>query len=171
MPSLDSFSAIRAGRSYLVSVRNIRQDQEYVYFQFDTGAAMSLIGLNTICDRDAVRQQRLKDILLEEIDGNAIHPLSEAPRTVTEESVTLYPCRLDGVSIMNTREITFFFCIYLGNVNMPLLGYDYLDDCTYHHLAGGNIEVTGIKNGVGERYYSGPLIDFKLVLERYYRTL
>ncbi len=167
MPSLGSFSAIKLKSAYYLQIQNIRRDNRTLYFQFDTGAAITLIGLNSICDDDMAAQERLKEILLDEIYSNDIRPLSETPKTVTKESVEVYPCRMDGISIMRTAPITFYFYIYLGEINMPLLGVDHTDGFSYHHSANGNIEVLSIPKDSGRERYPQNVIEFDAVMERY----
>ena len=169
MQSLASFSTIKARKSYYVRVKNFRRDTEELFFQFDTGAALSLIGLNTICDKSIEDQNILRNIILKEINENGIEAHQDSPKTVTEEEVIVYPCRLDGVSIMGTTAVCLYFYIFLGNVNMPLLGYDYVDDCCYRHSIGGNIEVMAIADNVGRKHYPQKIINFNKVLDEYYR--
>ena len=168
MQSLASFSTIKARKSYFVRVRNFRRDVEELFFQFDTGASLSLIGLNTICDKSEEKQEKLLKILQEEIDKNGIAAYHDNPKTVTEEEVIVYPCKMEGVSIMGTSTMCLYFYIYLGNVNMPLLGYDYVDGCSYQHSIGGNIEVLAVEDNVGKKYYPEKVIDFNRVLDGYY---
>ena len=171
MQSLGSFSTIKARKSYFVRVKDFRRDTEEIYFQFDTGASLSLIGLNTICDDSDTNKEILRKIILREIVKNGVDSHQDSPKTVTEEEVTVYPCMLEGVSIMGTAPITMYFYIYLGNVNMPLLGYDYVDDCSYRHSIGGNIEITAVAENVGKKYYPERILDFNAILEEYYLSI
>lgn len=61
MQSLASFSASRVGRAYFIETNGFRRDGTNLVFQFDTGASMSIIGLNSICD-GSDEKECLKDI-------------------------------------------------------------------------------------------------------------
>ena len=166
-----SFSTIKVNKSYYVHVDGVRRDLENLYFQVDTGASISLIGLNTICDEDSTRKNVLKTVIRKEVGTYGIIPFKERPRTVTGEQVEVFPCKLNGVSVMGTNPFTFFFCVYWGNISVPLLGYDYLDDCTYHHVAGGVVEILGVTEHPGRRFYSDNILDFNKVLDKYYSEI
>ena len=83
MQSLASFSAKRIRKTYLVEVLNLRRDNEKVVFQFDTGASMSLIGLNTICDDDESHKELLKSIIVQKIEEKVVGEQREKAKTVT----------------------------------------------------------------------------------------
>ena len=148
MQSLASFSAKRTKRSYILAVDSFRRDNRRLVFQFDTGASMSLVGLNTVCDDDEGKAI-LARIILEEVAANGIEEEKEFAKTATNEEVGVYPCRLSGVSIMNTKPRDLYFHVYLGDVNLPLLGFDFTDYCDYHHRINGDIEVTAISDYAG----------------------
>ena len=84
--------------------------------------------------------------------------------TATEERIEMYPCKCDGVSISETKPITLYFCIYLGDIGMPLLGFDYIDDCSYHHSIGGELYISAVADDVGKRFYPDNVIDFNRIL-------
>ncbi len=81
----------------------------------------------------------------------------------------MFPCKCDGVSISGSREITLYFYFYLGNIGMPLLGFDYIDDCSYNHTISGNILVTAVAENVGKRFYPEKVLDFNHILNRFIR--
>ena len=169
MRSLGSFSTIRNNATFYVRVKHFRWDAEDVFFQFDTGAAVSLIGLNTICDDDEKKKDILRKLILREVSHKGIDPHRGNPKTVTRQELVVYPCKMDGVSIMGTHPITLFFHVYLGDVNTALLGYDYIDACAFRHAIGGDIDISAVADHVGRTYYPGRVLDFSSVLKEYYR--
>ena len=86
---------------------------------------------------------------------------------MTQEKVEMYPCRYQGVSVSGTNPGTFYFYIYPGNINMPLLGFDYLDDCSFHHGIGGSLIVNAIAENAGKRFYPEKLLDFNIIMEKF----
>ncbi len=79
----------------------------------------------------------------------------------------MYPCKMDRVVISDTREITLFFYIYLGEAGMPLLGFDYLDDCSFQHRIEGDLIFVAFADSPGKRFYPEKVIDFNKVIDRY----
>ena len=69
---------------------------------------------------------------------------------------------------MGTKPITFYFHIYLGNISIPLIGFDYIDDCTYYHKAVGILEVISVADNAGKRFYPEAVLDFNKILDEYY---
>ena len=55
-----------------------------------------------------------------------------------------------------------------GDINNPLLGFDYSDDCYYLHHMGGNIEILGVASDAGKRFYPERVLDFDRVLDDFY---
>ena len=49
MESVDSFSTIKSGKAYIVEVENLSPDDRIVAFHVDSGASVTLIGLNSFC--------------------------------------------------------------------------------------------------------------------------
>lgn len=162
--SVESFSTSKVGRAYVVRVMNLHPNEEDVTFQFDSGASMSLIGLNTVCD-DENEQAILGEIVREEIKRKAVRSHPGKPETVTREHIEVFPCRMDGVSISGTNPITFYFHIFLGKIGMPLLGFDYIDGCSCQHSIGGEFIISAVENDVGKKYYPKDIIDFNDVLK------
>ncbi len=167
MHLLQSFSSIKFHNHSFVNVGNLRSDDSDTLFLLDTGATVSLIGLNTICDEDEIKQKVLVEILYDHIEKNKINPARNQFKTATQEEVSVFPCVKRNVTIMGTRPISFYFHIYMGNVHLPLLGNDYLDDCKYLHDIGKSIEVLAVSDNVGKRYYPSSVIDFSIVLSDY----
>ncbi len=79
----------------------------------------------------------------------------------------MYPCRFRGASISGTKPIDLYFFLHLGNVSVPLLGFDYIDDCSYHHSIGGDFVVNAVADEVGKRFYPDSVIDFNRVLDQF----
>ena len=79
----------------------------------------------------------------------------------------MYPCRFEGASISETQPIILYFCVYLGDIGMPLLGFDYIDDCSYLHRIGGYLIFNAVANNPGKRFYPEKVIDFNKVLNKY----
>ena len=50
---------------------------------------------------------------------------------------------------------------------MPLLGFDYIDDTSYHHTIAGDLIVTGVAEDIGKRFYPEKVLDFNSILEDY----
>ena len=171
MHSLLSFSSIKSYNHCLVKADNLRLDDESTLFLLDTGATVSLIGLNTICDDDVSNQHLLKNIIHNCIENNEVIPSRKDFKTATQENVTVYPCIKRNVTIMETEPIDFYFHIYMGNIYLPLLGNDYLDDCKYHHNIEKSIEVLAVADNVGKRFYPPNVIDFDRVLNEYYHSV
>ena len=168
---VSSFTLIKYGKSYLVRVSNLRPDVKSIYFQFDSGSSVTLIGLNTICDNDEERKNILKDIILEKVAQKGVSEHTITAQTVTRERITLYPCKCEGISIFNTIPKTLYFYVFLGDVNKPLLGFDYIDDCTCHHTVGGDFVILTVADDAGKRFYPEKILDFGEILEEYEKRI
>lgn len=166
MQSLGLFSAKKIGRSYIVEISGIRRDVD-VFFALDTGSFTTLIGLNTICGNDDKRAEILKDIIERRADELGIKSESNFGKTITSESLPILPCRLSKVSVNGTKERKLYFHIYLGKISRPLLGTDFLDDCTFHHNLGSSIDIIGIAEDAGKSAYPIEVIDFDAVMDEY----
>ena len=168
MESVASFKAPKAGKAYVVNVTNLHPDGKSMLFHVDSGASVTFLGLNSFCDReDAENYRILKSVDEAEIANGRFEGLKSAASTATDEKVEMYPCKCSGVSISETTPVTLYFCIYLGDIGMPLLGLDYIDDCSYHHSIGGELMISAVANDVGKRFYPEKVIDFNKVLEIY----
>lgn len=171
MESAASFSLLKSKKAYFVNIQNLRNDGDDILFLCDSGASMSLIGLNTICGENEDDCKILKSILEKEIQKNGIKKHDGNPKTVTRETLAVYPCKIDGVSVSGAAPSTLYFHIFLGHINLPLLGFDYIDDCSFRHGIGGNIDVTAIATNAGRRFYPDIVIDFNRVLDTYRNSL
>lgn len=171
MQSLGSFSAKHVGKAYMVEVEHFRRDDESLFFQFDTGAHTSLIGLNSICDDNGKNRDILNNLVCREITQIGILFQKPNSRTVTKEEVELYPCCISGISIMGTGSRKLYFHIYLGDINLPLLGFDFIDDCSIRHSRNGDMEIIAVPDDAGRRFYPGKVIDFDKILDEYYAVV
>ena len=168
MDYFDSFSAFKQGNAYVVYVYGLHPDRITMPFQVDAGSAYTLLGLNSFYHpKKSMEYDLLKKIIAEEIEGGGYESVKHSGITVTQEKVELYPCRYQGVSVSSTNPGTFYIYIYLGDVDTPLLGFDYLDDCSFHHGIGGNLIVNAIAENVGKRFYPEKLLDFNIILEKF----
>lgn len=169
MQSLASFSASRVGRAYFIETNGFRRDGTNLVFQFDTGASMSIIGLNSICD-GSDEKECLKDILENHISAFDKTSFDNATaKTVTLEEVVAYPCVISDISMMGVRIKKLFFHVVLGDINLPLLGFDFSDDCAYHHSINGDIDILAMTDMPGSKWYKREVIDFDRVLDEYYK--
>ena len=50
---------------------------------------------------------------------------------------------------------------------MPLLGFDYIDDTSYHHSINGDLVINAVADDAGKRFYPDRVIDFNKVLKAY----
>ena len=166
MESIASFSLKKGAHAYFEYVRNFRRDNDEMLFHFDPGAGFSMIGLNTIAENDD-EKTILKSILQKTILEDQVVPYKNPMKTVTKEELTVYPCKKSGVYIGGVRLEYFYFHIVLSDINNPLLGFDYSDDCYYVHNIGGNIEIIGVASNAGERFYPEKVLDFDTILYRF----
>ena len=165
MESVDSFSTIKSGKAYIVEVENLSPDDRIVAFHVDSGASVTLIGLNSFCKSGNEQEfTLLKEIVEEEIKNGSFEAYKTSGSTVTEEEIEMYPCKLSGVSIGGTKSATLYFHIFLGRIGMPLLGFDYIDDTSYHHSIAGDLVFTAAQTDPGKRFYPEKVIDFNKVL-------
>ena len=54
---------------------------------------------------------------------------------------------------------------------MPLLGFDYLDDTSYHHSIGENLVINGVADEAGKRFYPDKVIDFDKILQSFQKSM
>ena len=167
MQSACSFNALKGRDAYFAKIVGVGLDKRDLFFQIDSGAGRTLIGLNSICGDDQIAYEKIAGLLQSEIDTSGVKSHRKIMKTVTRENVEVYPCKLGNVSVMGTTAITLYFYIYLGTVNMPLLGFDYIDDCSFRHSIGKEIEIMAIADKPGRRFYPEDIIDFDKILEQY----
>ena len=153
---------------YYVYLQNFISRKDAVMFQFDTGALVSLVGLNSICGENSEDCLRLKGIVERHIREKAIEKLRGSLRTVTEETVEAYPCCCHGVSVAGAKPVDFYFHICLNRISFPLLGMDYIDDCSFYHAIAGTVEINAIADNPGKRFYDGNVLDFDEILSEFF---
>ena len=89
-----------------------------------------------------------------------------------EGMVRCFPFLVDsGASIsligLNTIADNLSDKIFLGDITLPLLGFDYLDDCSYHHTIGGDLLVSAVAKDIGKRFYPDNVLNFNSILDQY----
>ncbi len=168
MESVHSFNAATLGKAYGVYIHDLHPDGDAMLFHIDSGASFTFLGLNCFCDEeDTSDYALLKSVIEDEITKGGYESVKHSASTATKEQVEMYPCKYDGVSVAGTLPITLYFCIYLGDIDMPLLGFDYIDDCSYHHTIGGELMINAVAQNVGKRFYPDDVIDFNRILDVY----
>lgn len=161
------FSAIKSGKAYVVEVDNLAPDDGIMTFHIDSGASVSLVGLNSFYNPDdKIRYEKFKIALESEIFTGRYDAYRKSGSTVTEEEIDMYPCKCSNVSISGSKPVTLYFHIYLGNIGMPLLGFDYIDDTSYHHTIGGDMIFGAVADNPGERFYTDKVIDIRKILSQ-----
>ena len=167
---LASVSLRKLKKSYIVFAKGFIERKKKTAFIFDTGASITLIGINTLIGNDKESFYRMKYIIEQEIMEKGVLEHGELLKTATEEQIQVYPCKCEGVSIEGMREITFYFHIYPGRVGMPLLGFDYIDDCTFSHGMGGTVNITSVSEKAGKRFYAENVLDLRKIMQKFQHT-
>ena len=92
MESVASFSTIKAGKAYVVKVSNLRMDGTAIAFHVDSGASVSLLGVNSFCDEEDTESYTcLKKIIEEEIQKGCFESLKSSGLTATDQEIDMYP--------------------------------------------------------------------------------
>lgn len=168
MDLVASFSSQRVNTFNFFFVRGIFGDNNLL-FLFDTGAACSVVGINSFFreGRETIEKRKtLEELLKDEIKNKDVLPRNL--KAANNQSVTTYPCICRSVSIENTSERDFYFDISFEDISIPLLGSSFIDDCAYNHAINGNINITGIKEKAGSGYYDEcTLIEFDEIARKY----
>ena len=98
----------------VVKVKGLHPKGKSMIFHVDSGASVTVVGLNSLCDKDDTKNyEQLKAIIEREISKENLEPYAINGSTVTEEQIKIYPCRYEGVSISETVPITLYFYIHL----------------------------------------------------------
>lgn len=168
MEYVDSFNAIKAGKAYIIEIDNMTLDNRVITFHVDSGASVTLLGINSFCKPgDESQYALLYSIVEKEIQSGQYESNKNLGKTITYEELEMYPCKISGVSILGTKPFTLYFHIYPGKIGMPLLGFDYIDDTSYHHTIAGDLVFNAIAEQPGSRFYSGNVIDFNKILDTF----
>lgn len=168
MEYVSSFNATKAGKAYIAKVRNLHPDGDIMLFHVDSGSGVTLLGLDTLCSPSNISEYAsLKKIIEDEIQAGDFDKIKSSASTVTKEEIEMFPCKFEGVSVSGTKPITLYFYIYLGDIGMPLLGFDYIDDCSYQHSIKGNLIFTAVADEPGKRFYPEKVMDFNKILNKY----
>ena len=89
-------------------------------------------------------------------------------KVANNQVIESYPCICHHVSIQGLEEMDFYFDITFSEMNSPLLGGSFIDDCAYTHSINSNINITAIKDHAGKEYYTGyNLLEFDKVVAEY----
>ena len=59
MEYVGSFNAVKAGKAYIVEAENFAPNNRIMTFHVDSGASVTLLGLNSFCRRDKVQEYEL----------------------------------------------------------------------------------------------------------------
>lgn len=167
MDLIASFNAHKVRTSHFLTVDGILKDG-VLHFLFDTGAVVSLIGLNSFfTDDEYALKQSFEKIICDEIASQGISARSESYKTATNQIVTTYPCVSHGVSIEGSTPRDFYFDFSFSDVSLPLLGSAFTDDCAYSHTIGGNLTISGMKDIPAFEYYKDySVLEFDEVIKK-----
>ena len=168
MDLIASFSAHKIKTSHFLTVDGILKDK-VLYFLFDTGAAYSLIGSNSLfSDNEAENKETFEKFLKDEISAQKISPRKKILKTANNQSITTYPCVSHDVSIEGVNGFDFYFDYSFDNISLPLLGTSFSDDCAYSHSINSTLTITSIKDNAGSSYYKDyGVLEFDMATEKF----
>lgn len=168
MDYVASISAFKVETSHFLAVEGILKD-EMLSFLFDTGAAVSLISPNSLFGAGEEESRiRFEQIVKSELAAQRVDAWEKTYKTANNQDVNTYPCVSHGVSIGGSKQMDFYFDFTFDDVNLPLLGTAFSDDCSYSHTINGSLVITGMKDNPGFSFYSGRnVLDFDVVMEKY----
>ncbi|MCR5788903.1 MAG: hypothetical protein K6G83_03360 [Lachnospiraceae bacterium] len=167
MDLIASFNSQKVGRFHFFLLHGLKKNDDLL-FLFDTGAACPVIGVNNFFDKDEDNQiqKAFRHFLLSEVSSQGI--ISRPMKTANSQEVMTYPCLCHNVTIENSSKVEFYFDISFAEISIPLLGSSFIDDCSYSHIIDGNLNITGMKNNAGAKYYEGTkVLDFDTVVEKF----
>lgn len=165
MDSIASFKIPAFESKFIVDVQNLLGDETMVPFCFDTGANVSLIGLNTVCGNNQSDWGILKTIVEKHVARKKIVPFMA--KTVAMEEMMLFPCKSEKVSVAGTQETTFYFHIFLGRIGVALLGFDYINGCSFTHEIGKSIFVNAVNNKMNAALYPKNVLNFHDIMKEF----
>ena len=172
MHSIASFSSERIRIANFFVIKGLL-GRVNPFFLFDTGAACSLVGVNSFFSKDdggnySPDKEIFERILKEEIALQGIPARDDNLKTANNQPITAYPCICHDVKIQDVSLNAFYFDISFEDVNLPLLGFSFSDDCAYSHSINGHIVINGMKTSPAEDFYKrNKLLDFDKVRSRY----
>lgn len=164
MDLIASFSSQTVRSFHFFKLKGLIHNQ-IMNFLFDTGAAFSVIGVNHLLKpgqhTDEVKKQLLREAFIKESKRQGIKERGENLRAANNAMIVTYPCICHGVSIEGAAEMDFCFDFALSDINLPLLGGSFMNDCTYSHSIDGSVIVSGMKDNPGMGLYRNiPVVDF-----------
>ena len=172
MDLIASFSSKKINISNFFVIKGLLGDISPL-FLFDTGAACSVVGVNSFFSKDenglySSNKETFEKILNDEISIQNIRPRDDDLKTANGQRIKAYPCICHDVMIQGITLNSFYFDISFEEVNIPLLGCSFSDDCAYSHSINGHIDISGMKSNPGEDFYKkNSLINFDIVRSRY----
>ena len=168
MDFIASFSSQKVNNFHFFLIHGLIGKDDLA-FLFDTGAACSVVGVNNLFRKGADpsgRMNAFEKLLRYKLISHAIPP--RPMKTANRQEVTTYPCVSHQVSIADTEKRDFYFDISFDEINIPLLGSSFIDDCAYHHAISGNLCITSIKEQAGSSFYNGRnTLDFDMVVTEF----
>lgn len=169
MHSIASFESITVRTAHYFTLKNMFRDTD-LRLLFDSGASYSVIGINNVYGAiDEGTEELFLEILKDEIIKQNISMRENALKTATGDVVETYPCVLHQAVIGASAPLDFYFELAHVNVEEPVLGRSFSDDCAYSHSIRGKIRITGIlDNPSFELYKSYNVLDWNKVMARYY---
>ena len=164
MDLIASFSSQKLKRFNFFTIRGMFEERD-VFFLFDTGASLPVVGVNSFFRKDGddypPEKYQFEDFLRKRIASFGILPRDVPLKTATKQDVESYPCVCHNVTMDSVTIKEFYFDIAFDEVNIPLLGTSFSDDCGYSHAISGNIIISGMKTNPGDGDYLGlTVLDF-----------
>ena len=172
MDLIASFNSNKISYFHFFTLSGLSKSRNIV-FLFDTGAVCPVIGTNNFFTKekspDNIKKKELfEKTIQEELKIQNILPRSNSLKAANNQEVKTYPCICRDVSISSTGKMDFFFDLSFDEISIPLLGSSFIDDCSYSHSIGGNLNITGIREKAGSGFYDGMnILNFNTILDRF----
>lgn len=123
---MESFKAIYRRFSYQVRVRGLNVDGDILDIKFDTGAVNTIVSLEAITDRDIDKKR-----LITQLEGKTENKVF---RSASGNDMTGYLVCAESIKISAFVLQKFFYYLVTNvNVNVALLGDDFISHCTFWH--------------------------------------
>ena len=173
MDLIASFSSQKIKNFHFFSISGLLPDNEDLVFLFDTGAICPIIGMNSFFpEKDSPENLKKKEffekLLRKELISQNILLRTNPLKTASNQEVRTYPCICKDVSISNAKELDFYFDFSFDEISIPLLGSSFIDDCSYNHSIGGNLNITTIKENAGAAFYDGfDILNFNKIIAKF----